>query len=307
MLIQEVPLAYRNFQAALVVVPGATRPHRVHSEFFNSQDSLSTEVNGQSRLANNVILEGIDNNHKTGLLTVLIPSAEAIETVSVTTSNYDAEFGRAGGAVTAVTLRSGTNDFKGSAFVGGNTEATMASGYFATTKAADQDCRLRVRRSAVRSCATGRSSLATTSAPSTTPVACSARSFRRSSSEMAISAARPRTVYNPFTGNADGTGRQPFPGNVIPAGMISPIAREHSGADSRAEHRRRAARADQLRAGVSTEEDHRRLRREDQSPAVGSQCAVGAVQLSASRHQRPWHLRRLWRRRQRTLPASAPT
>src|SRR5262245_41018737 len=133
-LIQEVPLAYRNFQAALVVVPGATRPHRVHSEFFNSQDSLSTEVNGQSRLANNVLLEGIDNNHKTGLLTVLIPSPEAIDTVSVTTSNYDAGFGRAGGAVTAVTLRSGTNQFRGSGFVGGNTEATIARGYFATTK-----------------------------------------------------------------------------------------------------------------------------------------------------------------------------
>ena len=88
----------------------------MHSEFFNSQDSLSTEVNGQSRLANNVLLEGIDNNHKTGLLTILFPSADAIETVSVTTSNYDAEFGRAGGAVTAVTLKSGTNQFKGSAF-----------------------------------------------------------------------------------------------------------------------------------------------------------------------------------------------
>jgi Carboxypeptidase regulatory-like domain len=92
-VLQEVPLAWnRNFQGALITVPGTTRPHRVHSEFFNAQDSLAVEVNGQSRLANNVLIEGIDNNHKTGLLTVLIPSADAIETVSVTTSNYDAEF-----------------------------------------------------------------------------------------------------------------------------------------------------------------------------------------------------------------------
>ena len=42
----------------------------------------------------------------------MIPSAEAIETVGVTTSNYDAEFGRAGGAVTNVTLKSGTNDLQ---------------------------------------------------------------------------------------------------------------------------------------------------------------------------------------------------
>ena len=74
--VQEMPLAFnRNFQGILVTVPGATRPFRPHSQFFNSQDSLSTQVNGQSRLANNVQIEGLDNNHSTGLLTVLIPSA----------------------------------------------------------------------------------------------------------------------------------------------------------------------------------------------------------------------------------------
>ena len=135
-VLQEIPLAFnRNFQGALITVPGTTRPHRVHSEFFNAQDSLSVEVNGQSRLANNVLLDGIDNNHKTGLLTVLIPSADAIETVSVTTSNYDAEFGRAGGAVTAVTLKSGTNQFRGSATLGGYTDATIAKNFFSGTKA----------------------------------------------------------------------------------------------------------------------------------------------------------------------------
>jgi hypothetical protein len=85
--VQEMPLAFnRNFQGILVTVPGATRPFRPHSQFFNSQDSLSTQVNGQSRLANNVQIEGLDNNHRTGLLTVLIPPPDALETVSVTTS-----------------------------------------------------------------------------------------------------------------------------------------------------------------------------------------------------------------------------
>ena len=51
-------------------------PTRPHSEFFNSQDSLATEVNGQSRLSNNVQLEGLDNNHRTGMLTVLIDPAK---------------------------------------------------------------------------------------------------------------------------------------------------------------------------------------------------------------------------------------
>jgi hypothetical protein len=65
--ITEIPLSFnRNFQGLMVTVPGATRPFRPHSQFFNSQDSLSTNVNGQPRLANNVMLDGIDNNHKTG-------------------------------------------------------------------------------------------------------------------------------------------------------------------------------------------------------------------------------------------------
>ena len=83
-MVTDMPLTFnRNFQGLLVTVPGATRPHREHSAFFNSQDSLSTEVNGQSRLANNTMIEGVDDNQKTGLLQVIIPAADALETVSV--------------------------------------------------------------------------------------------------------------------------------------------------------------------------------------------------------------------------------
>ena len=225
-LLQEVPLAWnRNFQDALVTVPGATRPHRPHSEFFNAQDSLSTEVNGQSRLANNVMLDGIDNNHKTGLLTVLIPSADAIETVSVTTSNYDAEFGRAGGAVTAVTLKSGTNQFKGSATVGGYTDATVATNFFSHTKAPTQIVGYGVtlggplRRNKVFFF--GDYQRAIDNAGRVQRSIIPPTEFRSGDFSRAST-----IVYNPFTGNADGTGRQPFPGNVIPDSMISPIARK---------------------------------------------------------------------------------
>jgi hypothetical protein len=223
-LLQEVPLAWnRNFQGALVTVPGATRPHRVHSEFFNSQDSLSTEVNGQSRLANNVLIEGIDNNHKTGLLTVLIPSADAIETVSVTTSNYDAEFGRAGGAVTAVTLKSGTNQFKGSAFVGGNTDSTVSVNYFSRTKAPTKIVSSAftlggpIRRNKLFFF--GDYQYALNNAGRVQRSVIPPMEWRNGDFSGAAT-----TIYNPSTGNADGTGRQPFPGNRIPANMISPIA-----------------------------------------------------------------------------------
>ena len=59
--------------------------------------------------------EGVDNNHRTGLLTILIPPIEALQNVDVSTSNYEAELGRAGGAVTNVILKSGTNSIHGGA------------------------------------------------------------------------------------------------------------------------------------------------------------------------------------------------
>ena len=122
----------RNFQNLLNLVPGATRAHRVHSEFFNAQDSLSTEVNGQARLFNNLQIEGVDDNERTGLLQIYIPPAEAIQTVDVTTSNYAAEFGRAGGAVTNVILKSGTNAFHGAAYEFNRISALAAKPFFQT-------------------------------------------------------------------------------------------------------------------------------------------------------------------------------
>ena len=114
-MVAELPLTFnRNFQSLMLTVPGVTRPHREHSQFFNSQDSLRFEVNGQPGMASNTLIEGLDDNHKTGLLQVIIPAADALETVNVTTSNYDAEFGRSGGAITNVTIKSGTNELKGS-------------------------------------------------------------------------------------------------------------------------------------------------------------------------------------------------
>lgn len=112
-----LPLTFnRNYQGLLGLVPGASRPFRPHSSFYNSQDSLSTYVNGQFRQASSFMIEGINNDWDNGNLTVVVPSVEAIQTVDVTTGNYDAEFGRVTGAVTNVILKSGTNNIHGSTF-----------------------------------------------------------------------------------------------------------------------------------------------------------------------------------------------
>ena len=224
--ITQMPLGFnRNFQALLITVPGASRPFRPHSEFYNSQDSLSTNVNGQSRQVNNVQLEGADNSDNGGSLAFYIPSAEAIETVSVATSNYDAEFGRAGGAVTNVTIKSGTNTFAGSVFMFGNTEATVARNPFTTLPPADAKYMQAgftlggpIKRNKLfffgdfvrTNDDSGRLTQGHVPEPA----------FRNGDFSAA-----PTTIYDPATGNADGSGRTAFPGNRIPVERISPIAR----------------------------------------------------------------------------------
>jgi hypothetical protein len=106
----------RNFQSLLNVVPGTTPAVFQHSQFFNAASSLQTEVNGLPRQGNLYQIEGIDDDERTGLLQIIIPPAEAIDTVDVSTNNFEAELGRATGAVTNVTLKSGSNKLHGSAY-----------------------------------------------------------------------------------------------------------------------------------------------------------------------------------------------
>jgi hypothetical protein len=223
--LENLPLTFnRNYQGLLGLVPGASRPFRPHSSFYNAQDSLSTYVNGQFRQASSFMIEGVNNDWDNGNLTVVVPSVEAIQTVDVTTSNYDAEFGRVTGAVTNVILRSGSNNWHGSAYEFNKVAALAAKNYFAvrtpplvynlfgatlggrikrdkTFFFADYQG-LRDRESAA---------IGTLTIP--------ALSYRMG--DLRSSSTR---IYDPATGNPDGTGRVQFANNIIPASRISPIA-----------------------------------------------------------------------------------
>ncbi len=225
-MVSDLPLTFnRNFQSVLITVPGTTRPHREHSAFFNSQDSLSVEVNGQPRMANNTLLEGLDNNHKTGLLQVIIPAADALETVSVSTSNYDAEFGRSGGAVMNVTLKSGTNQLRGTGFLFGNTDATNASDYFthlvAPTKFLNSGFTLGgpIVRNKFFFFGDYQRTLDNFGYVVRAIVPTMAM---RNGDFSAVT----QRIYDPFTGDVGGNNRVAFPGNVVPANRISPIAQK---------------------------------------------------------------------------------
>src|SRR3954469_20822349 len=225
-MVTDLPLSFnRNFQSLLVTVPGATRPHREHSAFFNSQDSLSTEVNGQSRLANNTMIEGVDDNQKTGLLQVIIPAADALETVSISTSNYDAEFGRSGGAVTNVTLKSGTNNLKGSLFFFGNNEKTNAGDYFTHQRPPTKFVNggFTLGGPIVKSKLFFFGDYQRTLDNNGYVVRATVPTLAMRNGDFSAAASK---IYDPTTGDVSGANRVAFENNVIPQNRISPVARK---------------------------------------------------------------------------------
>ncbi len=115
--VEHLPLSTgHNFQNLLSLTPGAGPTVRQHSLAFNPQNSMSTTINGNSSIANIFNINGINDNERSGLLQMYIPAAEAIQEVSISTSNYDPSQGTALGAVTNVIIKSGTNKFHGEAY-----------------------------------------------------------------------------------------------------------------------------------------------------------------------------------------------
>ena len=225
----ELPTGYsRSFQSLLNLVPGTTRSFQPHSEFFNSQGSLTTQVNGVSRLGNNVQFEGVDNNQRTGLLTALVPPIEALQTVDVSTSNYEAELGRAGGAVTNIILKSGTNDLHGGAYWFHSDSALAARETFQPSKPVttynyygfNLGGPIRKNKTFIFGDFLQVKDRRGDGYIITVP----GSDFR--SGNFSSESAR-GVVYDPATGNKDtGAGRTPFAGNMIPDNRISPIAKK---------------------------------------------------------------------------------
>ena len=130
--IANLPLSSGNsFQSLLNIVPGNAPIVFNNSQFYNANNDLSTNSNGQSSYVNLYQIEGIDDDQRTGIHIILVPPAAAIQNVDITTNNFEAEFGRAIGTVVNVTLKSGTNSFHGSVFQNMENNGVNARNYFA--------------------------------------------------------------------------------------------------------------------------------------------------------------------------------
>jgi hypothetical protein len=121
----------RNFQSVYVLVPGAAPPFASHSYAGNPTQSLAMYVSGGSDVSNVTLIDGsIDTNYWEQNLIAYVPPSEAIEAVNVVTSGFDAESGNAAGSVTNVTVKSGSNKFHGSAFEFNTISKLQSRNYF---------------------------------------------------------------------------------------------------------------------------------------------------------------------------------
>jgi carboxypeptidase family protein len=240
--ITNLPLnQYRNYQTLINLVPGATPATFQNAQTDTPGRSLRTNINGADGQNNNTRIDGASSvniwlPHHAGY----VAPAETIETVNISTNNFDAAQGMAGGASITLVTKSGTNQVKGSAFYFRNQDELNATGFF--TPSCDV--------TPPPNCGKLDSSITIGGGTVGGPIKKNKLFFfagyegnyeRNSRYDIySVPTAKMRNgdfseelainpnfhLYDPATGNPDGTGRVEFPGAIIPANRISSLARQ---------------------------------------------------------------------------------
>ena len=130
--IRNIGLTSQNIVDMMKFIPGVN----VSALVANAASTVtnitgSFQVNGTRSLEHEYTIDGITNvnlGNNTGALVSINP--DALEEVKVLTSNYQAEYGRSGGGVIALTTRGGTNEFHGGARYFRRHDSMNANTYF---------------------------------------------------------------------------------------------------------------------------------------------------------------------------------
>jgi len=219
---------YRNYQTLINLVPGATPGEFQNAIADTPERALSTNINGTNRNNNNTRVDGTADvfiflpHH-----TLYVPPAETIQEVNVSTNNFDPEQGMTGGAAITVITKSGSNQFHGVLFEYHQDQALRARQYFETPDVSPRK---------------GKSNLNDFGGTFGGPIKKDKLFFfgsydgtyerdNRITGLITVPTAALRagdftstgtTIYDPFTGNPNGTGRKPFPNQAaIP---VDPVA-----------------------------------------------------------------------------------
>lgn len=116
--VNDLPLNGRNFTFLAQTTAGVNSPQ---ADTRGNAATGAFAANGLRPAQNNYLLDGIDNNSDTvdflnGTNFVVLPPVDAIDEFKVQTSGFSAEYGRSGAAVLNATIKSGTNEFHGTAW-----------------------------------------------------------------------------------------------------------------------------------------------------------------------------------------------
>lgn len=114
--VEDLPIYNRNFTTFQLLSPGAQRLNWGHAASENPQGSQQIETNGQHFAGTAFELDGTDNQDPILGIIVINPNLDAINETKIIHQDYDAEFGKAIGAVVTTQTKSGTNEIHGALF-----------------------------------------------------------------------------------------------------------------------------------------------------------------------------------------------
>src|SRR5229473_2376742 len=217
-----VPLG-RNYQMLLpVLVPGVATPVSGGSFAANPSRAVQITFNGVSGWGNNTRIDGTSSTDFNGTYPMYTPALESIETVNVVTNSFDAEQGLASAAAVNIQTKPGTNSIHGSVFED-HADQHLKAYAWAADRTQPQPKYINnqfggtfggpIKKNKLfyfvsyegtfQRQGTGLFSQVPTAAMKTGNLSAS-----------------PTFIYHPRTGNANGTGRQPFADNIIPGSKI---------------------------------------------------------------------------------------
>ena len=236
--VENLPLAGRNPYALAYTIQGVTtqftRPS-ISARPFDNGGMDAIAINGGRNRSNELLLDGAPNTSREGTSQgslAFVPSPDAVQEVRVSTNTYDAQFGRTGGGVIAVSIRSGTNSLKGTAYYNHRDASLNSNLYENTVRGIPKEDLFHynpgfsVGGPVVLPAYNGRNRsfffYAFEGLKSGIPVSAGERAptERERSGDFSQST---MTIYDPF--NTVNGVPQPFAGNRIPQERIDPVAR----------------------------------------------------------------------------------
>jgi hypothetical protein len=128
--LEALPTPGRNASLMAVTMPTVVSSGNTGFNRQNAQSGATTvSIGGGGVRANNYLLDGVPITDLTNRSAVFV-SIEALEEMKVQVHTYDAEMGRTGGGVFNATAKSGTNQFRGSAFYRTQPTALLQQNFF---------------------------------------------------------------------------------------------------------------------------------------------------------------------------------